>query len=49
MTYKPEEFDWHDPRDVLIVHDADFNVIAYGTRKPKPVNVNRRSKPVLDA
>lgn len=26
-------YDWHDPEDVLVVHDSEFNVIAYGTPK----------------
>lgn len=52
MTQKtePRDYEWHDPEDVVIVHDHEFNVIAYGFRKPKPVNqINIRPRPVMDA
>lgn len=53
MTNKsePHDYEWHDPENVVIVHDHEFNVVAYGFRKPRPVNqihINRR-KPVMDA
>lgn len=53
MTEKkpePRDYEWFDPKDVVLVHDHEYNVIAYGVLKPKPVNqIHARPKPVMDA
>lgn len=40
MTYKHEDYDWHDPRNVLVVNNSEYDTVAYGTPKAKPVEVN---------
>lgn len=35
--YDPDDYDWHSPKDVVIVHDREFDVLAYGVPKHRVV------------
>lgn len=35
MTYKHEDYDWHDPRGVLVVNNSEYDTVAYGVPKAK--------------